>query len=280
MRERSVSILDEIVAWKRVELAQMQEVLPLPIVQARMEAQPSPRDFAAALRSPDGRLRLIAEVKKASPSAGVLRADLDPVAFARAYAHHGAAAISVLTDSRYFQGSGAYLAAIRDALDRDDSLSPEGRPPLLRKDFLFDPYQIYEARAYGADAVLLIVAVLEAGALGYLLELTRSLGMEALVEVHDEEEVWIALEQEASVIGINNRDLRTFTTDLETTRRLRALIPPEVTVVSESGIKGRDDLARLREWGAQAVLIGESIVTAPDVAAKVREFAGLPEDEL
>lgn len=268
-----MSILDEIVAWKRLEVAQTKETLPLAVVQARAAAQPPARDFAGALRGDN--VRLIAEVKKASPSAGALRPDLDPVEFARTYATNGAAAISVLTDQKFFQGNIQFLTAIRDALDAPGAL-PAGvqRPPLLRKDFLIDSYQVYEARAYGADAVLLIVAILDLEQLRDLLALSRSLGMEALVEVHDEPEVAVALEAGAAVLGINNRDLRTFTTDLETTRRLRALMSAENVVVSESGIKGRADLPRLQSWGAQAVLIGEAIVTADDVAAKVREFAG------
>ncbi|MCX6021647.1 MAG: indole-3-glycerol phosphate synthase TrpC [Chloroflexi bacterium] len=267
-----MSILDEIVAWKRDEVARMQAVLPLPVFKARAAAQAPALDFAGALRS--GGVRLIAEVKKASPSAGVLRADMDPVEFARSYASNGAAAISVLTDQKFFQGSIQILGAIRDALDAKGGLPPGiSRPPLLRKDFLIDPYQVYEARAYGADAVLLIVSILEPALLSDLLALTRSLGMEALVEVHDEPEVAVAVEAGATVIGINNRDLRTFTTDLETTRRLRALIPADRVAVSESGIKGPADLPRLQSWGAQAVLIGEAIVTAPDVAAQVRAFA-------
>lgn len=274
-----MSILDEIVAWKRVELAQMMDGLPLAVVEGQAAGRSPARDFAAALRPTDGRVRLIAEVKKASPSAGVLREDLDPVRFARTYAYNGAAAISVLTDSRFFQGSLTFLSDIRDALEWDPTIPPGSQPALLRKDFLFDPYHIYEARAHGADALLLIVAVVEPAALGDLIDLTHSLGMEALVEVHDAEEVAIALDQGARVIGINNRDLRTFTTDLETTRRLRKLIPPEVTVVSESGIRSAIDVQRLREWGVQAVLIGEAIVTAEDVAAKVREFAGEVDDE-
>jgi indole-3-glycerol phosphate synthase len=268
-----VSILDDIVAWKRMELAEAQARVPLAALKAKAADQPPARDFAGALRDPAGRPRLIAEVKKASPSAGLLRADLDPVVFGRTYAYNGAAAISVLTDSKFFQGSLEHLTAIREALDADLVLSGR-RPPLLRKDFLFDSYQVYEARAAGADTLLFIVSVVQGRELGDLIGLARSLGMEALVEVHDEEEAGIALEQDAQVIGVNNRDLRTFTTDIETTRRLRSSIPQDRTVVSESGIRGRDDLSRLQSWGVQAVLIGEAIVTAPDVAAKVREFAG------
>lgn len=275
--ERGImSILDDIVAWKREEVAAQQAALPLAVLQARAAVQPPARDFAAALRG--DHIRLIAEVKKASPSAGVLRADLDPVEFARTYAANGAAVISVLTDTKFFQGSIAFLDAIRNALDAPGAL-PDGitRPPLLRKDFIIDPYQVYEARAFGADALLLIVACLEPPQLRDLLALTRSLGMEALVEVHDGPEVAVAVAAGATVLGINNRDLRTFTTDLETTRRLRDLMPADLTVVSESGIKGRADLPRLQAWGAQAVLIGEAIVTADDVAAKVREFSGVGE---
>ncbi len=264
MTRETQTILDRIVAAKRDELAAAQAAVPLEALKARIGDAPRVRPFDAAIRGP--RIRLIAEVKKASPSRGVLRDDFDPVWLARVYAECGAAAISVLTDEKHFQGSLEYLAAIRRAL-------PDG-PPLLRKDFLFDDYQVYEARCHGADAVLLITAVLETPRLAGLIALATALGMTALVEVHDEDEIARALEAGASVIGINNRDLRTFTVDLATTKRLRLFIPPGRTVVSESGISTRDHMRRMEACGVQAALIGEALVTARDPGAKVRELAG------
>jgi indole-3-glycerol phosphate synthase len=196
----------------------------------------------------------------------VLRKDFEPVGLARQYATAGAAAISVLTDEEHFQGTLGHLRAIRGALT-------DG-PPLLRKDFLFDEYQIFEARANGADALLLIAAVLETDVMAELIRLTASLGMTALVEVHDEAEVERALKARADVIGINNRDLRTFAVNLATTERLRPLIPPKKPVVAESGIFTRADIRRLEAIEVQAALIGEALVTAPDPGAKVRELLG------
>jgi indole-3-glycerol phosphate synthase len=215
-------------------------------------------------------LRLIAEVKKASPSKGILNADLDPVQTAITYADNGAAVVSVLTESKHFLGSIDYLAAVKEALQ------PKGIP-VLRKDFIFDPYQVHEARAYGADAILLIVAALEPEQLKKLMRVAQSLWMQCLVEVHDEAELQTALDVEAEVIGINNRDLRTFHTTLEVTERLAPLVPQGKIIVSESGIETRDDVQRLSELGVNAVLIGETLVTASDVGAKVREFTGAKE---
>ena len=258
------TILDRIVADKRQELAAAKAATPLAELKARLGEAPPLRAFAEALRGPS--IRLIAEVKKASPSRGVLRADFDPVRLARQYAEAGAAAISVLTDEEHFQGSLAHLAAIRGAL-------PDG-PPLLRKDFLFDEYQLYEARCHGADAVLFITAILDTALLSRLITLADSLGMAALVEVHDEPELKRALAAGGEIIGINNRDLRTFEVDLATTERLRPLVPPEKTIVAESGIFTRDDMRRLAACGVNAVLIGEALVTAADPRAKVRELLG------
>ncbi len=258
------AVLDRVVADKREELAAAQAALPLVELKARLSSAPPARPFAAALRGES--IRLIAEVKKASPSRGLLRADFDPPALARAYAAAGAAAISVLTDEKHFGGSPEHLRAIRKAL-------PSG-PPLLRKDFLFDPYQVYETRCHGADALLLIAAILDSGPLAELIELAKALGMAVLVEVHDEAEVGRALAAGAEVIGINNRDLRTFQVDLATTERLQPLVPPDKTVVSESGIFTRDDVRRLEALGVHAVLIGEALVTAPDPGAKVQELMG------
>ncbi len=262
MSQGTETILDRILADKREELAAARGTCPLSELKARAASGRSLRDFAGALRQPQ--IGVIAEVKKASPSRGLLRADFDPVSLANQYAAGGACAISVLTDEKHFQGSLAHLASIRDAL-------PDG-PPLLRKDFIFDEYQLYEARCNGADAVLLIVAVLETGLLRGLLETARSLGMGALVEVHDEEEVKRALQAGADIIGVNNRDLRTFAVDLATTERLRPLIPAEKTLVAESGIFTRADVMRLQACGVRAVLIGEALVTAADPGAKLREL--------
>jgi indole-3-glycerol phosphate synthase len=264
MTQPTETIIDRIVEHKREELAAAQSALPLEELRSRAADAPSLRDFAGALRLPG--VALIAEVKKASPSRGVLRQDFDHVALARQYAEAGAAAISVLTDEKHFQGTLAHLSDIRKAL-------PDG-PPLLRKDFLFDEYQLFEARAFGADAVLFIVAMLEQDLLIELLGEARTLGLAALVEVHDESEVERALEAGAVLIGVNNRDLRTFEVDLATTERLRRLIPPERMVIAESGIFTRDDIHRLEVRGVDAVLIGEALVTAPDPSAKIRELIG------
>jgi len=224
--------------------------------------QPPALDLAAALRG-DG-IQLIAEVKKASPSRGIIRPDFDPVEIAIIYAGNGAAAVSVLTESGYFQGSLDHLKDIRNAL--------HNKLPLLRKDFIFDLYQVYESRAYGADSLLLIVAILKLEELQALLRLSHELGMSCLVEVHNEAEVEIALSSEARIIGINNRDLTTFSVDIATTERLSPLIPPDRIVVSESGIKERADIEKLSQLGVDAVLIGESLMAAPDIAAKMREL--------
>jgi len=256
--------LREALAHKGEELQRRRSQLPLAALMERLREAPPPRDFAAALRRP--RLGLIAEVKRASPSRGPLSPHLAPVEMARRYAEAGAVAISVLTEERYFQGSLLDLWAIRQAL-------PDG-PPLLRKDFLLDPYHIYEARAYGADAVLLIAAILEGQALKELIALAAALDMAALVEVHDEEELSRALEAGARVIGINNRDLHTLRTDLSITRRLLPLIPQDRLIVSESGIRRREEVAELQALGVRAILVGEALVTAPDPVARIRELLG------
>ena len=264
MTQRTGTVLDRIVADKREELAAAQRLVPFAELESRLPHATAPRRFAGALRGDT--VRLIAEVKKASPSRGLLRAEFDPLALARSYAEGGAVAVSVLTEEKYFRGSLDHLSSIRAAL-------PDG-PPLLRKDFLFDPYQLYEARVHGADAVLLIAAILDSALLAELIGLTGALEMDALVEVHDEAELGRALIAGASLIGINNRDLRTFEVDLAITERLRPLVPPEVTVVAESGISTRADVQRLEALGVDAVLIGEALVAAPDPAAKIRELMG------
>ena len=258
------SILDEIVAAKRQELALQKTAIPLDALLQRIESQPRPLNLSGALLGDE--IRLIAEVKKASPSRGLLCPDFDPVRLAGIYAGNGAAAISVLTDLR-FQGELDHLVQIKET-------GASQRLPVLRKDFIFDPYQVYEARAAGADALLLIVAVLKPQQLKELLGLSRELWMQCLVEVHDEAELQVALDAGANVIGFNNRDLRTFTTDLAVTERLAPLVPWGKITVSESGIGNRGHLDRLDRAQVNAALVGEALVTAPDVAEKVRELAG------
>lgn len=224
---------------------------------------PPTRDFTAALRPAPGGVKLLAEVKKASPSRGVIATSFDPVGLATTYARHGAAAISVLTDEKYFQGSLALLEAVRAAV----------AVPLLRKDFTLDEYQLWEARAAGADAILLIVSILDLHALRDLQAAAKGLGLAALVEVHTAEELDVALSSGAAIVGINNRDLRTFETHIETTLALLPLIPPGPIAVSESGFARGEEVRRVVAAGAHAVLVGEGLVRAADVAAKVRELA-------
>jgi indole-3-glycerol phosphate synthase len=264
MTQKTDTYLDRIVTDKREELAAAKAATPASELESRVTDAPKVRSFIEALRAPA--LSLIAEVKKASPSKGLLRADFDPVDIAKRYAEGGASAISVLTDAKHFQGSLDHLARIRETL-------PDG-PPLLRKDFVFDEYQVLEARAHGADAVLLIVAMLEHPLLESLIDTVSTRGMTPLIEVHDEAEMERAAAAGAELIGINNRDLRTFEVDLATTERLRPLAPPDAVVVAESGIFTRDDMRRLEAIGVNAVLIGEALVTEQDPSAKVRELLG------
>jgi len=254
-------ILQEIVDNTRLKLEDIKRCLPLKKLEKMALEQQAPLDLASALRGGD--VKLIAEIKKASPSRGVIRDDFDPLTIARTYVSNGAAAISVLTEPKYFQGSLDYIKQIGDELG-------DKRIPLLRKDFIFEPYQIYQSRAYGADSLLLIVAILKPDRLKELLSLSHQLGMKCLVEVHNESELEVALERDAGIIGINNRNLNTFEVDLATTQRLKPLIPADRLVVSESGIKNRDDIARLREWGVNAALVGEALMSAPDIAEKMR----------
>jgi indole-3-glycerol phosphate synthase len=257
-----VSILAEIVRHKRQEVASLKLGQPRAALEAMCKDVPPPQDFERALAPTRGGVRLIAEVKKASPSRGVLAADLDPVELASTYARHGAAAISVLTDAKYFQGSLEVLRRVRAAVD----------VPLLRKDFTIDEYQLWEARAAGADAVLLIVAILDPPLLRDLAAAAKGLGLAALVECHTEAELEAALGAGSRLIGINNRDLATFETRIETTLALLPQIPPGPVVVSESGFFTGADVRRVVEAGAHAVLVGEGLVRATDVAAKLREL--------
>jgi indole-3-glycerol phosphate synthase len=257
-----VNILERILAHKRAELAVSEARTPLEVLEQQLVEAPPVRSFRQAIRQPDGRVAVIAEVKKASPSKGVLREDFDPLHIARVYAQHGASAISVLTDERFFQGHLDYLRAIRQQV----------AVPLLRKDFLISRYQVVEARVAGADAVLLIVAALNDTELRELIAFTHELGMDALVEVHTEQEVQRALDAGAAIIGINNRDLTTFHTTLQVTERLAPLIPAGGIIVSESGIDSAEDIRRVAKAGVHAVLVGESLMRAEDVGEKLREM--------
>ena len=259
-----MGVLDEIVAHKRSELAELKPRRPLPDLIAACRGLAPARDFEAALRPATGeRVRLIAEVKRGSPSRGLFRADLDPVAQAGIYADAGAAAVSVLTDARYFHGSLDDLVNVRAAVS----------VPVLRKEFIVDEYQLWEARAAGADAVLLIVAALEDAALRDLLHAAKGAGLATLVEVHTAGELDRALRLGAPVIGVNNRDLQTLTTSLDPSLRLLPQIPPGPLTVSESGLASGADVAAVVAAGAHAVLVGETLLRADDVAAKVRELS-------
>ena len=259
-------ILDEIVQSKRESLERQKREVSLRALKQRCAGmRRKPVDFASALRRDD--IALIAEVKKASPSKGVINADIDPVKLATTYATGGAAAISILTEEEHFKGSIEYLRDIREAFD-----AKRIRVPLLRKDFIFDPYQIYESRAYGADALLLIVAILDDDKLVQLIDISYTLGMKCLVEVHDENELRRAVASGCRVIGINNRDLQTFKVSLSTTGLLRPLVPDDCIVVSESGVRHRTDVEKLRGWKVNAMLVGETLSAADDVVEKIKEL--------
>jgi len=259
-----MGVLDEIVSHKRSELAALKAGRPMGALVAACRGLAPARDFEAALRPPAGeRVRLIAEVKRGSPSQGLFRADLDPVAQATIYARAGAAAVSVLTDARYFHGSLDDLVHVRAAV----------AVPVLRKEFIVDEYQLWEARAAGADAVLLIVAALDDATLRDLLHAAKGAGLTTLVEVHTASELDRALRLGAPVIGVNNRDLRTLATSLEPSLTLLPQIPPGPLAVSESGLATGADVTRVVAAGAHAVLVGETLLRAADVAAKVRELA-------
>jgi indole-3-glycerol phosphate synthase len=274
-----MNILDEIFANKRLEVERQKQLKPLEGLRVQTELLAPPIDFIDALRQASyGRHThhpaLIAEVKCASPSRGVLAPAFDPLGLARLYVENGAAAISVLTDERYFKG---HLNHLRQIASEIKDHQPSGRQvPLLRKDFIFDPYQVYEARLAGADAILLIVAALEPVRLFQLQALAHHLGMVALIEIHNRAELDVALDCGPLLLGINNRNLKDFTVDLETSLHLRTLIPDEVCLVSESGIHTPEDVSLLAKAGIDAILVGEALVTAPDVATQVRSLAQLP----
>jgi indole-3-glycerol phosphate synthase len=257
------TILDQIVATKGREIAAARQRRPEPELIAALAAAPPPRDFFAALAKP-GPIRLIAEVKKASPSQGVIRADFDPVAIAQTYERHGATCISVLTDESYFQGSLEYLRQVRTAVNL----------PVLRKDFILDRYQLLEARAAGADAVLLIAECLDDCRLRALHNEALELGLTPLVELYEPVNLPRVLEAGATLVGVNNRDLRTFQVDLGHTLRLRAQIPADCLLVGESGIRTREDVERLEAAGVDAMLVGESLMRQPDIGAAVDRLLG------
>jgi len=259
-------ILRKILARKSDEVRMRAQQLPLRDLSRRAETAPAPRDFAGALRDriDAGQPAVIAEIKKASPSKGVLRADFDPAAIAASYARHGAACISVLTDVEFFQGADDHLRAARAACEL----------PVLRKDFVLDVYQVYEARVLGADCILLIVAALGDTHMRELAALARALGMDVLVEVHDRPELERALSLDSPLIGINNRDLRTFETHVEVTLALMSDMPADRIAVTESGILAPDDVARLRAHGVDAFLVGEALMRAPDPGAELARLFG------
>ena len=256
-------ILDEIIANKKEELAETRRQVSFHDVRSKASNAEPTRGFGQSLAGP-GEIRLIAEVKKASPSKGVIRQDFDPVTIAKIYEESGASCLSVLTEKKFFQGSLEYLDRIRKAVTL----------PLLRKDFIIDEYQIHEARAAGADAVLLIAACLEKQQIEDYLGIARLLGLDVLVESHTYKELDKALRAGATLVGINNRDLTTFTVSLQTTLNLLKDIPDDSTVVSESGIRTRDDVVKLHQAGVDAVLVGESLMREKDIGKKVKELLG------
>ncbi len=257
------SVLDEIVATKRREIAAAKAARPESQLRDEAAAAPAVRSFFEPLAAA-GPIKLIAEVKKASPSAGIIRADFEPVEIARTYERHGASCLSVLTDEHYFQGSLDYLRQIRAAVGL----------PVLRKDFILDSYQLYEARAAGADAVLLIAECLDDCDLRKLHNEAVALGMSPLVELYEPENLPRVLDTGATLVGINNRDLRSFQTDLEHTLRLRERIPDECVLVSESGIRTREDVLRLADAGVDAILVGETLMASGDIGAAADRLLG------
>jgi len=260
-------VLKKIVDYKSGELAEMMRDAPLSELQARLgDLEDQPRGFQQALENScaSGWTPIIAEVKKGSPSKGVIREDFDPLEIAEIYQSNGASCLSVLTDEHFFLGHLGYLGLIREQVSL----------PLLRKDFIFDPYQIYQARVAGADAVLLIAAMLDLPQLRDFYALARELYLDVLLEVHDERELELALKTDCQLIGINNRDLRSFNVDIATSERLAARIPEGRIIVAESGITRRDEIVRLTEKGVHAFLIGESLMREEDIGAKLQELLG------
>jgi indole-3-glycerol phosphate synthase len=256
-------ILDDIIANKKMELAETKRRAPFPDIKSKASGAEPTRGFGKALSGTDD-IRLIAEVKKSSPSKGVIREDFDPATIARSYEESGASCLSVLTEKKFFQGELEYLGRIRKVVNL----------PLLRKDFIIDEYQIHEARAAGADAILLIAACLEQQQIQDYLGTAQGLGLDVLVESHTYKELEKSLYAGAMLLGINNRDLATFSVSLQTTLDLVKDIPDDRTVVSESGIKTREEVIRLRQAGVDAILVGESLMREKDIGKKVKELLG------
>lgn len=260
-------ILKNIIANKQLEVSSAKSAASIDELKSRIsDLEDIPRGFERALRDASASEwpAVIAEVKKGSPSKGVIRADFDPLEIAEIYQNNGATCLSVLTDEKFFMGHLRYLALIREQVGL----------PMLRKDFIFDPYQVYEARAAGADAILLIAAMLDQSQITDLAGIARDLHMDVLLEVHDEQEMAVACDTNIGLVGVNNRNLRTFVTDLGTTERLARMLPPGRLLVAESGINSREDLLRLKSGGAKAFLIGESLMREADIGAKLQELLG------
>ena len=255
-------ILDKIIKAKRKEVDYLKESTSLEALKKAVRDLPSPRDFRKAIKGPE--CSIIAEVKKSSPSKGRIREDFDPLKIASIYEANGAAAISVLTDEEFFEGKKSYLSEIKETISL----------PILRKDFIIDPYQIYETRVIGGDAVLLIAGILKEETLRQFINLAKSLGLSPLVEVHSRKEMDKALAAGAGIIGINNRNLKTFSTDLRTSVELTPFVPEDRIVISESGIHSREDLETLMKKGIYSFLVGETLMKAPDIGEKLRELLG------
>lgn len=270
--KRRGTILDEIMRYRREQLPVAMRTIPLADLRAFASVAPPTSDFESALRAPG--VSLIAECKKASPSRGLIAPEYDPVQLSKSYMKAGAAAISVLTDARYFQGSLDDLRNIKEMIQMNAipelNNQPSKRVPILRKDFIFHPYQVYEARVAGADAILLIAAILEDGEIASLRDLANDLDMAVLIEVHDDGELERVLALSPRIVGINNRNLQTFDVNFDITRRLREKIHVDVVTVSESGIKSAEDVSRMRELDVDAVLVGSSLVRSKDVLAQAR----------
>ncbi len=268
-----IVFLDEIIKYKEKELKGTKRKFPIIELKERLDDLPPTKGFkevflsSAPAQKPI--TRIIAEIKKASPSKGIMRNDFDPVEIARIYEQEGASAISVLTEAHYFKGSAEHLKLIRQAV----------KIPLLRKDFVFDEYQIYEARVWGADAVLLISAILDTNELRKLINLSKDLGLDCLLEVHNPEELEKALNTEGEMIGINNRDLHSFEVDINNTLKLIPMIPKGMVVISESGINTREEITRLQEAGVDGFLVGEALIREQDIGMKLRDFLGIDSKE-
>jgi len=257
------TILDEILEYKRQVVGERRQAVSLETLMEKASSSPRPRSLFDRLSQGDD-VAVIAEIKKASPSKGVIREDFDPDEIGRTYEANGASGISILTDQKYFQGCDAFLESVYHRVDL----------PILRKDFTVDPYQIYEAKAIGAAAVLLIVAALSSSELTDFIGISKALDLDALVEVHTTDEAKLAVDSGADLIGINNRDLKTFVTDLATTEAVVSELPSDALIVSESGINSRADVERVRDAGADAVLVGESLMRENDIGGKLRELLG------